>query len=102
MIKGILNGILKALVTVVGFLLTPINSLISNAFPDMATSIATFNSFITNYFSSNLAYFFSMFPPTFKTLLVLFITFSIGYYSIYYGYIAIVKIFNVIQKIKFW
>lgn len=102
MIKAILNGILKALVAVVNFLLTPINSLVANVFPDMASAIATFNNFVDTYLGSNLAYFFSMFPPIFKSLLVLFFTFCIAYYTIHFTYTAIIKIFNIIQKVKFW
>lgn len=102
LIKAVLNGILKALTGVVSFLLTPLNALVANLFPNMASAIATFNNFVDTAFGSNLTYFFSMFPPTFKSLLVLFITFSIGYYTIHFTYTALVKIFNVIQKVKFW
>lgn len=102
MIKGILNGILKALTVVVNFILTPVNSLVANLFPSMTNTIATFNNFVDTYFTTNLTFFFSMFPPIFKGLLVLFITFAIGYYTVHYTYTAIVKIFNVIQRIKFW
>lgn len=102
MIKAILNGILNALTGVVSFLLTPLNLLVANLFPDMSSTIATFNNFVDTYFGNNLTYFFSMFPPIFKSLLVLFITFSIGYYTVHFTYTALVKIFNVIQKVKFW
>lgn len=102
MIKAILNGILSALSGVVTFLLTPINALVSNLFPDMASAIATFNSFVDTYLGSNLAYFFSMFPPIFKSLLVLFFTFCIAYYTVHFTYLALVKIFTIIQKVKFW
>lgn len=102
MIKAILNGLLSALTGVVNFLLTPINALVENVFPDMANAIATFNNFVNNYFGSNLSFFFSMFPPIFKTLLALFLTFCIGYFTVHFTYTAIIKIFNVIQKVKFW
>ena len=102
MIKAILNGILSALVGVVSFLLIPINSLVATLFPNMASAISTFNSFVDIYLGSNLAYFFSMFPPIFKSLLVLFFTFCIAYYTVHFTYIALVKIFTIIQKVKFW
>lgn len=102
LIKAILNGILNALVGVVSFLLTPLNNLVSTLFPNMASAIGTFNGFVDNYLGSNLAYFFSMFPPIFKSLLVLFFTFCITYYTVYFTYIALVKIFTIIQKVKFW
>lgn len=102
MIKAILNGLLSALTGVVTFLLTPVNALVENLFPDMANAIATFNNFVDTYLGSNLAYFFSMFPPIFKSLLVLFFTFCIAYYTVHFTYTALVKIFTIIQKVKFW
>lgn len=102
MIKAILNGLLSSLTGVVSFILTPVNALVENLFPDMASAIGTFNNFVDTYLGTNLAYFFSMFPPIFKSLLVLFFTFCIAYYSIYFTYIALVKIFTIIQKVKFW
>lgn len=102
LIKAILNGLLSALSGVVSFLLTPVNALVENLFPDMASAIATFNNFVDTYLGSNLAYFFSMFPPIFKSLLVMFFTFCIAYYTVHFTYIALVKIFTIIQKVKFW
>lgn len=102
MIKAILNGLLSALSGVVSFLLTPVNALVENLFPDMANAIATFNNFVDTYLGANLAYFFSMFPPIFKSLLVMFFTFCIAYYTVHFTYIALVKIFTIIQKVKFW
>lgn len=102
MIKTILNGILKALTSVIGFILTPINALFENLFPDMSNAISTFNTFVSTYVGGALSYFFSLFPPIFRGLLILWFTFVIAYYSIYYSYKAIIQIFNVIQKIKFW
>ena len=102
MIKALLNGILNIITTLVGFILTPINALFTNLFPDMSIAISTFNTFVNSYIGSALSYFFSLFPPIFKNLLVLWFTFVIAYYSIFYTYKAIIKIFTIIQKIKFW
>ena len=102
MIKTLLNGILKAITSVIGFILTPINALFENLFPDMSNAISTFNTFVSTYVGGALSYFFSLFPPIFRVLLILWFTFVIAYYSVYYSYKAIIKIFNVIQKIKFW
>lgn len=102
MIKGILKGILKMILKLLGIVLTPIDTLISNVFPSMATAIQTFTNFINNILGNNMVYIFHLFPPTFRSLLVLWFTFVIAYYTIYYTYTGILKIFNVIQKIKFW
>lgn len=102
MIKRILKGILKALSGVVTGLLTPVNSLFNNLFPNMSNAIATFNRFVTTFFGDTLVYFFSILPPMFRSLLLLWFTFVVGYYGIYYAYLGFLKLFNVIQKVKFW
>lgn len=102
MIKALLNGILKTISTIIGFILSPINALFENVFPDMSSAISTFNTFVNTYLGGALSYFFSLFPPIFRGLLILWFTFVISYYSIFYTYKAVIKIFDVIQKIKFW
>lgn len=102
MIKAIINGILNILMKIIDIVLTPLNLLFDNVFPDVSNMISTFNTFVTTYVGGALSYFFSILPPLFRGLLVLFITFVIAYYGIYYTYLAIKKIFDIIQKIKLW
>lgn len=102
MIKSILNALLKMLIKLINLFLLPVNLLIENVFPSMANAIQTFNNFITNVLGNNMVYFFHLLPPTFRSLLVIWFTFVIAYYTIYYTYLAIVKVLAIIQKIKFW
>lgn len=102
MIKAIINGILNILMKIIDIVLTPLNLLFDNVFPDVSSMISTFNTFINTYIGNSLSFFFSLLPPIFRGLLVLFITFVIAYYGIYYTYVAIKKIFDIIQKIKLW
>lgn len=102
MIKAIINGILNICMKVIDIVLTPINLLFDNLFPNVSSIISTFNTFVTTYVGGSLSYFFSILPPIFRGLLITFITFVIAYYGIYYTYIGIKKIFDVIQKIKLW
>lgn len=102
LIKALLNGILNVITSLLNIFLLPINALIENIFPDMSSAISTFNNFINNYVGGTLSYFFSILPPIFRGLLVLWYTFVIAYYSVYYSYLAIIKIWSIIQKIKFW
>ena len=102
MIKALLNGILKLAMKLVNIILTPINLLIANLFPNMATAIATFNSFVNTYIGNSLSWFFSLLPPIFRGLLVTWFTFVIAYYGFIYTYKAIIKIYQIIQKIKVW
>lgn len=102
MINAILNGILKVITTLLNVFLLPVNLLVESLFPDMTQAIAHFNNFVTTYLGSPLAYFFKLLPPIFSSILSLWLTFLISYYTIYYSYIAIIKIWDIIQKIKFW
>ena len=102
MIKAIINGLLSIITSLVDVFLTPINLLIENLFPDFSNIVNTFNQFVSNYVGGSLSYFFSILPSTFKSILIIWFTFVVGYYSIYYTYTSIIKVFNIIQKIKFW
>lgn len=102
MINAILNGILKVITTLLNVFLLPINLLVDSLFPDMTEAISHFNNFVTTYLGSPLSYFFNLLPPIFKSIVLLWLTFLVSYYTIYYSYLGIIKIWSVIQKIKFW
>ena len=102
MIKAFINGILKVLLKVCDIVLTPLNLLFTNLFPNVSDMISTFATFVNTYVGGALSYFFSLLPPIFRGLLVAFLTFTIAYYGVYYTYVSIKKIFEVIQKIKLW
>lgn len=102
MVKAIINGIMKMLTKVINMALLPINSIFSNIFPNMSSAISSFTTFINNYLGNTLGYFFSILPPIFRSILTIWFTFIIAYYGIYYTYLAAVKIWGIIQKLKFW
>lgn len=102
MIKALLNGILGLAKKLIVIVLTPINALIANLFPSVASGISTFNNFVNTYIGNSLSYFFSMLPPLFRNLLVIWFTFVIAYYGFIYAYKGIIKIYEIIQKIKVW
>lgn len=102
MIKAIINGILNILIKVIDIILTPLNLLFDNLFPSASTLISNFTTFVNNYISGGLVYFFEMIPPITRSLLVIWITFVISYYGVYYAYVGIKKIFDIIQKVKLW
>lgn len=102
MIKALINGLLKIITSILNVFLLPINALFENLFPDMSNSISTFNNFVNTYVGGTLSYFFSILPPIFRGLLVIWFTFLISYYTVYYTYNGLIKIWGIIQKIKFW
>lgn len=102
MIKAILSGLLSMLTSIVNIFLLPINVLFENLFPDMTNSISVFNQFVNNYLGGSLSYFFSIFPPIFRNTLIIWLAFVVGYYTIHFTYTSAIKVWTIIQKIKFW
>ena len=102
MIKALLNGIMKIVTSALDIVLLPVNALIKNIFPDMSNAINTFTTFVNTYIGGTLGYFFSILPPISRSIIILWFTFLITYYGVVWSYSLIVKIWNVIQKIKFW
>ena len=102
MIKAILNGLMSLVTTVLDIVLLPVNALIENIFPDMSNAINTFSNFVSTYIGGSIGYFASILPPISRSIIILWLTFLITYYGVVWSYTLIMKIWNVIQKIKFW
>ena len=102
MAKALMSVIMKLVTSVLDIVLLPVNALIENIFPDMSTAIGHFNTFVNTYVGGSIGYFASILPPITRSIIGLWLTFLVVYYGIVWSYTAIVKIFNVIRKIKFW
>lgn len=68
----------------------------------MTNAINHFTTFVNTYVGGTLSYFFSILPPIFRSILSIWVTFLISYYGIIFAYKGFVKVWNVIQKLKFW
>lgn len=102
MVKAIINGIMKLATDTTNLILTPVNAIIDTLFPNFSSIIGYFNTFVNQYIGSTLGWFFNLVPPITKSIILLWFSFLIVYYGAVWSYTLIVKIYNVIQKIKFW
>lgn len=102
MAKALMKVVMKLVSSVVDIVLLPINALISNIFPDFSEAISNFTSFVTNYVGGSIGYFASILPPITRSIVGLWLTFLVTYYGVSWSYSLIIKIYNVIHKIKFW
>lgn len=102
MINALLNGILGILQKAVEIVLTPVNLLISNAFPSLATYITAFDNFISTIFNGTVDWFLYMLPPNFRSLLSVYFVFLIAIQGFIWSYYAITHIYEIYQKVKFW
>lgn len=102
MIKAILKGLLKALTGLCDTLLLPITALFDTFFPSFSNIISQFNTIVDTYLLPSITYFTSLIPPITRNLLVIYFGILIGWYTLYFTYITYLKVYAILQKIKFW
>lgn len=100
--KFFFDTLLNFLVTVANIFLAPINTIVVNYFPDVSSLITTFTNAVNNYLGNGLSYFFSILPPGTRTLLGLYVTILIAFYTISFLVHAIIKIIEIIKAVKIW
>lgn len=101
MFKILFKIIINLLATVIQLIVWPINQLISATLPDLTNKIADVNSTITNVFNS-MTWALGLLPPIIIETLLFIITIEIAKHTIYISTHTLVKVWNVLQKIKFW
>lgn len=100
--KALMNLIMKLVTSIINIVLTPVNDLLSPLFPpQLSSAISNFSNLLSRI-GGIISWFTNLLPPTFKDLLLLALGVTITYYTIAWSYTLIIKIYNVIQKIKFW
>lgn len=92
-------GIMK---TIANGLLVLINPLVANLFPNFSTMVYNFNLYINTYFTSALNYFFHILPPNARSLVLLYLTILVSYYTISITLHGILKVYTIIKNIKIW
>lgn len=102
MAKAIFNVLYKVIQSILNIILMPVNLLVVNLFPDFSSMITNFNNGVSRYIGGGISYFSSLLPPITKYVIVLYLTFLVSYYTISYSAHAIIKIFTIIKRIKFW
>lgn len=101
MINAILNGILNVLTGIINVVFLPIDTLINAAFPNAADGVQTAIEFIDVIFDY-IQYPLTFLPVSFLNILILIFTFQIALVASGVTYKGFVKIWIIIQKIKFW
>lgn len=100
--KALFKVLLKLIKSIADIILAPINLLVVNLLPDLSSMISTFNSAVSRFLGTNLAFFAHLLPPYTKTLILIYLGFLITYYTIVVTAHAILKVINIIKAIKIW
>ena len=101
MVADILNGFLQLIVSLVNLVLTPVNALVSNIFPDFTNLINVFNQGHA-FFARTGAWIGTLIPPNTKTAILIYLTFLVTYYTIVLSVHTFTKVYVLIQRVKFW
>ena len=101
MFKLLFNGLTSILANLLSIICWPINQLITTALPDISEKITYISDNLSSVFSG-LTWAISILPPVVVSTLLFILTLEVAKQTIFTSTHALIKVWNLIQKIKFW
>ena len=101
MIKAFFNVIINLLATVIQLVVWPINLIITNAFPNFSDKILDVTTMFSTIFNS-ITWALGLIPTPIITVLLFIITVEIAKHTIRLSTGTLIRVWTVLQKIKFW
>lgn len=101
MFKLIISLVINLVATLVQLIMSPINLLIKNALPDISDKIVQVANGIPQIINY-LNYGLGLIPPGVIGVLLFVLTCEIAKHTIFTSTHVLLKVWNIIQKIKFW
>ena len=101
MIQAIFRFLLNLLATVIQIVVWPINAIIEATMPDLSNQIAQVTNGISSLFEG-IGWALGFLPPGVLAVLLFMITVEIAKHTIFISTHTLIKVWNVLQKIKFW
>lgn len=101
-IYNLLDFTLWLLATIVNIVLLPVNALFTTILPNIGDLISQFNESLILFSTGPFSFFYNLLPPITKSILAIWLSLLIGYFTIIWTYRGIVFLPKVIHKIKFW
>lgn len=101
MFKLLFNGITSILANILSVICWPINQIITSALPDLSEKITYITNNLNSVFSG-LSWAVSILPPVIVSSLLFILTLEVAKHTIFTSTHALLKVWNLIQKIKFW
>lgn len=102
MAKAIFKVFFTIIVGLTNVILAPVNLLVSNLFPSLTQILVRFNYAVNQYLGNGLTWFWSIIPDNCKSIVVIYLTILISYYTISISVHAILKVYTIIKNIKIW
>lgn len=101
MFKVLFDIIINLVATVIQIVVSPLNLAITAVLPDFSTQLVAVNTAIADIVQS-LVWPLSILPSSFTGVLIFIVTCEIAKHTIYISTHTLIKVWTIIQKIKFW
>lgn len=102
MAKAIFNVLFKMITVIVNVVLSPINSLVNGFVPDLSNALTSFNETLNLLGGNAFDYIIHLIPPTTLSVIKIYLTFLVSYYTISITLHGILKVWTIIKNIKIW
>lgn len=101
MFKALFNIIINLLATVIQIVVWPINAVINATLPDLSSRILEVSNTLNTVFDS-MTWALGLIPPAVISAVLFIITVEIAKHTIFTSTHALLKVWNLLQKLKFW
>lgn len=101
LLSGLFNLILELVATVIQIVVLPLNLAVTALLPDVSQSITNTLSGFTQLFT-HLGWAINILPETFIDILLVILGIRLAVYIIGNNTMRLVRVWNLLQKIKFW
>lgn len=101
MFKLLFNGITSILANLLSVICWPINQILENVLPNFSDKLTYITDNLSSVFSG-LTWTVSILPPVVVSSLLFILTLEVAKHTIFTSTHALIKVWNLIQKIKFW
>lgn len=101
MFKALFKIIIDLLATVIQIVVWPINTVISNTLPDLNDKILSVTNTLNSVFDS-ITWGLGILPNILVETLLFILLVEIAKHTIYVSTHTLIKVWNILQKIKFW
>lgn len=101
MIQAIFKFLMNLLATVIQIIVWPINTVIEAALPDLSDKIQSVGEVFSTVFNT-ITWATGLVPDSIIVTVIFILTVEIAKHTIFTSTHTLLKVWNVLQKIKFW
>lgn len=101
MFQALFNIIINLLATVIQLICWPINALITSTMPDLTAQINQVSNGLNDLFTG-IGWALGLLPPGILGVLTFILGVEIAKHTIFVSTHTLIKVWNVLQKLKFW